>query len=140
MATQTTSEKRKIFRVRLTGALLDAKLDGVPHCALVDGNSEGFAVVSETRFRLGQIVKVELRYEGKTYCGRACVRNARKFALRRSRYGLEVCAKQQELREGLRKIAIAVQRTLLRRSSQRAADGTEPAPSDKSSPPESSAE
>ncbi len=121
MSPPATSEKRRVFRVSLAGALLNAKLEERFNCALLDGNSEGFAVLYRVPLRVGKTVKVELRYGSETYRGRACVRNVRKLGAARFRCGFQTCPNEQQLRLGLRTISIAVQRARLRRDAEREA-------------------
>jgi hypothetical protein len=119
MPDPTACEHRTVFRVHVAGALLDIQLDNIRDCALLDMNSEGFAVATRARFAPGQRVQVIAQFQNTRYRGAAFVRNRRDLAHGRFRYGIQTAPGQAELRRGLRAIAIAAQRKLLSRISER---------------------
>ncbi len=119
MSTHEGKEKRSVFRVRVAGALLDAEIDGIPGCSLIDANSEGFAIITDLGFIVGEVLPVTLRFDGQEYHGRASVRNMVQIEKGRYRYGFQTVPGDQQLRRGLRAIAISVQREQLRRQAER---------------------
>jgi len=114
----TATERRGVFRIRVVGALLDVEIDGAPG-ALLDANSEGCGVRVKTPLPNGKRVLVAFIFEGVTYRGCAEVRNARSLASGGYRCGLQTCDGEQQLRRGLRKVAVETQRAQLRRRAQR---------------------
>lgn len=114
-----TKERRSVFRVRLVGALLEVELDGVPGCAVLDASSEGLGVITSTPFQVGEEVDVVISHEGNTYVGIAQIRNAQILPSGKTRYGLATGQGEENLRRGLRHIAVTAQRDQLRRNASR---------------------
>ena len=116
-----SAESREWFRVSTVMANLTASVGAEPECRLLDVSTAGFAVEAATRYEIGQIVPVTLRYENGQFSGEARIQSIREMEKGRFRYGLhavEEKASGGDLRKGQQHISAAIEREQLRRLSR----------------------
>ena len=113
-----SAESRQSYRISTTVCGLTAKVGSIESCRLLDVSATGFAVLTEERLNIGDVVKTALSLEGDTFTGQVSVQNTGSFADGLTRYGL-YCVDEGEpgydLQSGLLRISVYVQREQLRR-------------------------
>jgi hypothetical protein len=115
-----SADERHAFRVSLVAACLPAQVDEDDECLLLDVSATGFGVSSTTPFKLGDVVKVQLAYNGEGCAGLARIQSARPLYGSKFRYGLHALEAPRgqaanDLQAGLARISASVQREQLRR-------------------------
>ncbi len=113
-----SAESRQCYRVSTVLSDLTATFDGVEGCSLRDVSVTGFAVISANRYKNGQVLDAELRFEGKRYTGKASVQSVTQLPEGLVRYGVncvKASASPTSLIKGVQQISMSVQRQQLNR-------------------------
>ncbi len=114
-----SAESRQCYRVSTVISKLTVTFDGVS-CPLRDVSVTGFAVISSNRYKVGQILDADLRFEGKKYIGKASVQSVAELPEGQVRYGancVKAPASPTSLSKGVQQISMSVQRQQLNRLS-----------------------
>ena len=113
-----SAESRQCYRVSTILSELTVTFDGVEGCSLRDVCVTGFAVVSPKQYKTGQILNVELVFEGKRYTGQGSIQSMTQMPDGQTRYGVN-CVKStaspQSLPKGVQQVSMSVQRRQLSR-------------------------
>jgi hypothetical protein len=113
-----SAESRQCYRVSTVLSKLTTTFDGVEGCSLRDVSVTGFAVISSKKYKTGQIIDAELRFEGKRYTGKTSVQSVTEMPEGQFRYGVncvKTAASPQSLSKGVQQISMSVQRQQLNR-------------------------
>ncbi len=113
-----SAESRQCYRVSTVISDLFTTFDGLERCSLRDVSVTGFAVTSPKRYKIGQIIDAELRFEGKHYTGQTSVQSVCTMLDGQTRYGvncIKAAAGPKTLIKGMQSISMAVQRQQLSR-------------------------
>ena len=125
VAFETTSdpasaESRQYYRSSTVVGNRTVEVADEATCKLLDVSITGFAVISGVDHKVGAVVPVKFSFDGKSYAGTACIQSVRELADGSIRYGL-LCGDEgkanSQLKDGLHKLSMAVQREQLRRRS-----------------------
>lgn len=113
-----SAESRQCYRVSTIFSDLTITFDGVEGCSLRDVCVTGFAVISPKQYKTGQVLDVQLVFEGKRYSGQGCIQSMTQMPDGQTRYGVN-CVKSaptpQSLSKGVQQISMSVQRQQLSR-------------------------
>lgn len=113
-----SAESRQSYRISTAVSGLTARIGDIESCRLLDVSATGFAIVTDKRLNIGDILKADLSLEGDTFSGQVSVQNTGAFKDDLVRYGL-YCVDEGEpgydLQSGLLRISVYVQREQLRR-------------------------
>jgi len=115
-----SAEGRECYRARTI--MLDVAVDFGDErgCPLQDISATGLAVTSTSKYKIGDTVGVQFRFESTTAKGTVCVQSVRELDSGRFRYGLHSIGRDKadrEFRDALNKISLGVQRMQLKRLS-----------------------
>ncbi len=111
-----SAESRACYRVTTVSANLTAQLGDERSCPLIDVSASGFSVASHAIHRRGEVLPATLRYEDKTFVGKACVQSVKTLVTGETRYGLSgLDAGRGSIGQGQARITMEVQRDQLRR-------------------------
>jgi hypothetical protein len=109
------AEGRDCFRVSTVISDLTASLGNEDDCPLADISPNGCAILATTSYPVGKSLTMIIRHDGTTYTGAVTVQNTRDADEGRFRHGLRCVENSAELRQGLQRITMAVQRDQLKR-------------------------
>lgn len=113
-----SAESRQCYRVSTIFSNLAVTFGGVENCSLRDVCVTGFAVISPRQYKTGQVLDVELVFEGKRYTGQGCVQSMTLMPDGQTRYGVN-CVKSApsplSLSKGVQQVSMSVQRQQLNR-------------------------
>jgi hypothetical protein len=113
-----SAEQRQWYRVSTVMTGLSISLGDESNCPLVDVSLTGLAVFATREYHPGQIVPVEIDFDGRQYTGSVSVRSVRTLRQGRVRYGmfgLDDPKLAGNLPAGLKQISMVVQREQLQR-------------------------
>ena len=113
-----SAESRQCYRVSTILSDLTATFDGVEGCSLRDVSVTGFAVISSKRYKTGQVLDAELRFEGKRYTGKTSIQSVTEMPEGLVRYGVNCvksAASPTAICKGVQQISMSVQRQQLNR-------------------------
>jgi len=112
------AEQRESYRVSTFISHRAVEVGGEADCRLVDLSVTGLAFLSGEEYEVGQILPVVLREGDEEYAGQGRIQSIRNLPRGLHRYGL-LCVDDvgdgDELRKGLKKLTMDVQREQLRR-------------------------
>jgi len=113
-----SAESRQCYRVSTVMTDLTATFGDEKDCPLRDVSVTGFAVSASTKYDIGQVIDIELRFEGKRYNGKASIQSVCQTPDGLYRYGTN-CVKagntKESISKGVQQISMAVQRQQLNR-------------------------
>ena len=113
------AESRECYRVSTAVANIIIEV-AKEDCKLLDVSITGFAVVSTQDHKIGSTLVTTLTHEDQRFTGNACVQSVRELPDGSFRFGL-LCsdqnARESELKKGLQKMSMFLQREQLRRMS-----------------------
>ena len=120
MSNDSMENRRRAFRVAVTGARHQIEIGRMPECQLLDANSDGLAtlVVPDLSFEIGSTVQVVLSLGRRVVTGFADVRNITEVSPGTYRCGLQMGADAAELKRALHELAMDTQRAQLRRNAE----------------------
>lgn len=113
-----SAESRQCYRISTVLSDLTVTFDGEEGCSLRDVSVTGFAVVSPKQYKTGQVLDVELLFEGKRYTGQACIQSMTQMPDGQTRYGVncvKAAASPLSLSKGVQQVSMSVQRQQLSR-------------------------
>ena len=113
-----SAESRQCFRVSTALADLTINFNGEQGCKLRDVSVTGFAVLSSKKYEPGQVVDVELLFEGKRYHGQASIQSVSQTPEGLYRYGtncVKTANKPDSISKGMQVVSMSVQRQQLNR-------------------------
>lgn len=113
-----SAENRNSYRVSTVMADLTVEVGSEANCPLLDVSAVGFSIISGAHYNIGDIVDAAFEYDDKRYEGKGCVHGIRKLDDEHIRYGVQCTDDKRipgNLRTGLQRISMAVQRQQLRR-------------------------
>lgn len=115
-----SAESRQYYRVSTISARIEARFgkDGAK-LQVQDLSATGFAVLSDERFSVGQMVDVAIRHEDEGCHGKVSIQSFRELESGKLRYGLRAIEEDPHARNFLKtlhRISLAVQREQLART------------------------
>ena len=114
-----SAESRQTYRVSTISAGIQAHLGKESNLQVQDLSATGFAVLSDQRYSIGQVIDVKVRHGEEACHGLVSVQSFRELESGRLRYGLRAMEKDTHAKDFLRtlqRISFAVQREQLQRS------------------------
>lgn len=113
-----SAESRQCYRVSTILSDITVTFDGVEGCSLRDVCVTGFAVVSPRQYKIGQVLGVDLLFEGTRYTGQASIQSMTQMPDGQARYGVNCVkapASPRSLSKGVQQVSMSVQRRQLSR-------------------------
>lgn len=114
-----SAESRQYYRVSTISARIEARFGKGAKLQVQDLSATGFAVLSDERFSVGQLVDVAIRHEDEACHGQVSIQSFRELESGKLRYGLRAIEEDPHSRNFLKtlhQISLAVQREQLART------------------------
>ena len=114
-----SAESRQYYRVSTISARIEARFGEGAKLQVQDLSATGFAVLSDERFSIGQLVDVAIRHEDESCHGKVSIQSLRELESGKLRYGLRAIEEDPHARNFLKtlhQISLAVQRDQLART------------------------
>ena len=119
IADPISAESRQYYRVSTISARIEARFGKGAKLQVQDLSATGFAVLSDERFSVGQLVDVAIRHEDEACHGKVSIQSYRELESGKLRYGLRAIEEDPHARNFLKTlhhISLAVQREQLART------------------------
>jgi hypothetical protein len=110
-----SAENRQMYRVCVVNSGIRVRIANQDHCNVVDISPSGFAAVADGEFRMGWLVEINLKHEGKTVAAMARVQTIKERPDGKFRYGFLVPQNNVTARKMLEQVSHSIQRLQLRR-------------------------
>ena len=111
-----SAENRQMYRVCVVNSGIRVRIANQDHCNVVDISPSGFAAVADGEFRMGWLVEINLRHEGKIVAAMARVQErSRSGRTGNFGYGFLVPQNNVTARTMLEQVSHSIQRLQLRR-------------------------
>lgn len=114
-----SAESRQYYRVSTISAKIEARFGKGGKLQVQDLSATGFAVLSDEKFKVGQLVDVSIRHEDEACHGKVAIQSFRELESGKLRYGLRAIEEDPHARDFLKtlhRISLAVQRDQLART------------------------
>jgi hypothetical protein len=113
-----SAENRQCFRVSTVTGNQRARVGREEGCRVMDISATGFSILTEQPYRVGEVLEVEIEFEGQAFSGPVRVQGLRDVGRGGKRCGLH-CNDDRytkgTLQKGLQHISMSIQRQQLRR-------------------------
>jgi len=117
--TPVSAELRQCYRVTCIGSNIKIAVGTEIDCELVDLSATGIAFYSRKEYRVGQLLKLMLVYQGTVYNGHGTIQSTRRMQPKTWRYGVHCTDRGQDtLARSLASINFAIQAEQRRRLSR----------------------